>query len=1721
MIMKDIVSFGRHPERRAAGKHSDKSIGRPKKARRKIGLLEFLEPRLYLTAPPAAPIITGFSTDTGTSGDRITSDNTLNVAGTADPNLTVNVFFNTTLQGSTAAGSNGSWTFLAGQKPDGIYSITALAIDASGSSSSVSGAFAVRIDTTAPPAPNITGFSTDTGTIGDQITSDTTLNITGTSESNSVVTISFSGVVQTSTTTAANGTWSLNVSSKPEGPHTITASAQDVAGNVSAASAPFSVTIDTTAPTAPVISGYSIDSGVIGDRITNDNTPTIFGTAEANSSVTVFFNGVFQGSIATAADGSWAFIGAPLDGTYEVTATAQDAAGNTGALSAAYMLTIDTTPPAAPILTGFSTDSGIAGDRITNDTTLSISGTAEPGSTVTVYVNGANQGTAVAAANSAWSFALAPYSQGTYTLTALARDAANNVSAISGELVITIDTVAPATPTITGFSTDTGLAGDRITSDNTLRVTGTAEGMSVVTVFFNGTNQGTTAADANGNWSFDAASKPDGIYAITATAQDVAGNVSSASGPLTVTIDTSAPTAPTITGFSTDTGAIGDLITSDSTLNVTGTAEANSTVQVMFNGIAQGTTTAGANGQWSLDAASKPDGLYNITASAQDVAGNTSPASGALAVTIDTTAPAAPTITGFSTDTKVIGDRITSDNTLTVTGTAEPGSLVSVFFNGTNQGTTTTGANSSWSFDALAKPDGVYNITATSRDAAGNISPASGALVVTIDTVAPTAPTITGFLTDTGVLGDRITSDNTLTVTGTGEANAPVTVLFNGLSQGTTTISANGTWSLDAAAKPDGVYSITATSQDAAGNASSATGALVVTIDSTSPNAPVITAFTTDTGTVGDNLTSDNTLTVTGTAEAGAAVTVFFNGSNQGTTTASPAGTWSFDAAPKPDGTYSITATAQDVAGNVSPASTSLAVTIDTLAPSAPTITGFQTDTGIVGDRITSDNTLTVTGTADPITPVTVYFNGVSQGTTTSLGNGTWSLNAAQQPDGVYTITAKSQDAAGNSSPASGTLVVTIDTTAPLAPAITGYSTDTGILGDGLTNDNTLTVTGTAEAGAVVTVNFNGVSQGSTPAAANGTWSLQVSQKPDGVYTITASAQDVAGNSSSASNSLLVTIDTVAPAAPTITNFSPDSGAIGDGVTNDNTPTITGTGPVGNSITVSCNGTARGTTTVAADGSWSLDTAPLPDGLCTVTATAFDPAGNPSVPSNSIAITIDTTAPAAPTIVSFWTDSAIVGDNVTNDNTLIVNGIAEPNSTVVVFFNGAEQGTTTAGANGAWTLAAPEQSDGKYSITATAQDASGNTSPASNPLSVTIDTVAPLIPFSTVLSGQTQQGSSEPDATITIYINGQARTSTTASADGGWSIDAPQLLTAADTLTFDATDRAGNRSPQSAPQLIRRTSCGLTPIVDTDFNALSGKGTDNSLVLVRERAYEQSPDLTQYGASGRHSYVQSLMFHTRDDEQDTEATAATITFSPGVTILTTITSAKLLGGPKHDFRATYSDALFGIFSTQAKRNPAWNKYSGAPRGLEPQSNRFDVTNDGRNGQPAVIELEFPTRIGPDQGRVIVDYGDCWKSNASVTVAFHAPDEGPSYTPYQGLLVGTQDLGDAATIVVSVAVAAPTIEQLSEDNGSSLTDHVTSDITPLVSGRSVPGSSVKLSLDGTLIDTVLADGEGRWSYLFDSLTPGNYNLRVAAEIGGKQSAFSDPFQFTVTTMLSLV
>lgn len=310
-------------------------------------------------------------------------------------------------------------------------------------------------------------------------------------------------------------------------------------------------------------------------------------------------------------------------GAHSFTAQATDAAGNTSVSSTSFSLTVDTTPPALPVLTSILDDVGnaatpVANGGFTNDAQPTLSGTAEAGATVKIFDNGVQIGS-VTATGGAWSFTPSPaLSNGAHTLTFTATDAVGNASAPTAGYVINVDTLPPAAPVISSVIDDVGsvtgpVTGTNPTNDTRPTLSGTAEANATVRIYDGITLVGTVTADGSGNWTLPQTTTTltQGTHNFTATATDAAGNTSVASAVTTIIVDTTAPTAPTGT-FNAD-GSI-----------LTGSAEASSTVTIRLADGSTVTAIAGSNGTYSYTFINKQIEGQTLQITATDVAGNTS-----------------------------------------------------------------------------------------------------------------------------------------------------------------------------------------------------------------------------------------------------------------------------------------------------------------------------------------------------------------------------------------------------------------------------------------------------------------------------------------------------------------------------------------------------------------------------------------------------------------------------------------------------------------------------------------------------------------------------------------------------------------------------------------------------------------------------------------------------------------------------------------------------------------------------------------------------------------------------------------------------------------------------------------------------------------------------------------------------------------------------------------
>ena len=631
-------------------------------------------------------------------------------------------------------------------------------------------------------------------------------------------------------TSVDGDTYTVLVTPTAEGAFTLdvnAAVATDGAGNDNTAAPQASGNFDNSAPTVAI------------QNVPADTNAPFTATVQFSEAVTGFVigdisvtNATLSGFIAVDADTYTVLVTPTADGAFSVdvaASSASDAAGNGNSAATQAAGNFDGTAPTVAIQ-GVPTETNAAFTA-----TIQFSEAVSGFAVGDISAGNASLSGFTSVDGDTYTVLVTPSSEGAFTLdvgAAVATDTAGNANAASAQAAGTYDVTPPATPSLDAVSTDTGSnTADGITRDNTLLLSGSGEAGSTVEVFLDGTPIGTAVVLPLGDWTLDYSGTllADDTYALTVRAADSAGNQSPLSPAFTLRVDTQAPGAPLISAASDDTGASSsDGITGDNTLVLSGTAEADAEVEVFRDGASIGTATSDGAGNWTLDdtATSLADGSYILTATATDIAGNTSVVSAGFALVVDTSAPAAPLITGISDDTGVsASDGITSDNTLFLSGTGEPGTTLEIFRDGNSVETVTVDAGGNWQADGTDSPlsDGVYTITAQLTDVAGNTSGTSAPFALTVDTVAPTVPVLDQ--------NGQTLEDNTPTLTGTAEPGASVTVTLGSGEVLQAVADGAGQWSVTATVPvPEGALTVDMVARDTAGN-TSATGNAGVTVD--------------------------------------------------------------------------------------------------------------------------------------------------------------------------------------------------------------------------------------------------------------------------------------------------------------------------------------------------------------------------------------------------------------------------------------------------------------------------------------------------------------------------------------------------------------------------------------------------------------------------------------------------------------------------------------------------------------------------------------------------------------------------------------------------------------------------------------------------------------------------------------------------------------------------
>ncbi|WP_211477669.1 Ig-like domain-containing protein [Maridesulfovibrio ferrireducens] len=1103
-----------------------------------------------------------------------------------------------------------------------------------------------------------------------------------------------------------------------DGKYSVEVYAEDLAGNKSVVKT-IEITIDNEIATPTIQLNSDDNTNFKDDNCTSEDQPTLEGTADANTKLTLTIGGLAPILLTADEHGAWHYTPSSTldDGNYAVSITSEDKAGNTASRDLTPNLIIDTVNPPSPGVA--FTDSGLDSDNITNVADLTGSFDLDDVNQVLITLDGntSNQYEAVLNPNGTWKLNLSDHpvlnsnmTQGEHTYTVISKDLAGNESAPT-DITFTYDSIDP----IFSVNLEDGLSSgeyDNITNDTTATLTGSGDEGLYFKITANGEQH--KFFEPNGAWNFTFDSSTvhlnEGENFVTVEAEDGAGNVTTKT--INIYLDTGAPEKPFMEladGY--DSNIDGDNITNKDSLVLKGTTEPDSTVNLILNGITY-SVTADAAGNWVSqeipNSALNSDGTYTFKATATDSAGNVSEIS-ELPVVIDRTTVQPTVVLDSSSNSGDTSDNITNISNVLLTGTAEAKSVIEIYVtkpDGTtvklNTGNSVKADDSgNWEYQTsgLGTTNGTYNVVVKSTDEAGNPSVNSSMLEIELDKEINAPTMILDPADDTigsnGVAGDMYTSgggDSKLLLTGTTDSDTKTLEIFRGNeSLGFATIALNGTdWTfeVDATGFVDDTYTFTATATDKADN--SASKSLEITLDTTDPTKSTIDLDgSSDLGRSStDNITNAEILKLKGNiteTEDAVSVYIYEDGVYLGEAVIDGK-TWSFtypaDASKAGVGNHNFTAVVEDYAGNRSIVSDTLTVEVD-YDTTNPTIdlntasdsTGPASTGGTKTDNLTNEKFLTFDGTdAEPFSTVSIVYEGNIIGYTIADEHGNWTkaINTTDYDDGVHDFYARSEDIAGN---VSDDILqrVTIDRTAPTqAEAGLSDATDSGRFdNDDISKEQDVVLTGRlGEAAVEVRVFQDGILRNTADIKTdvNGSyWEYDYDSIAEGKYNFKIEVEDAAGNVTT-SEIFDVTIDRTNAgttiALDTSTNTSGNIGTNHDLLTSSNKLLITGVTEGSSEVYITLNGTQVGSTVIANSltGEWSIeiDATAYPDATYQFTAHTTDLAGNEQ--TNPFSVEVDRTPPAATQVdLDAASDLGILdNDNITSATSVTLKGTLSP-----------------------------------------------------------------------------------------------------------------------------------------------------------------------------------------------------------------------------------------------------------------------------------------------------------------------------------------------------------------------------------------------------------------------------------------------------------------------------
>ncbi|EAB5584298.1 Ig-like domain repeat protein [Salmonella enterica subsp. enterica] len=1251
--------------------------------------------------------------------------------GLAEAFSTIMIQWDGKVVGSANANANGEWSWTPPSVlAPGSYVVSIVAKDKAGNESSqVDFPVVIPVIDVTPPTIKLSEES-DSGALGDFTTNNKTPTLIGSTLPNTIVSIYVDGVKVGEATADTAGRYTFQLSEMKDGHYVVQVGIVNPRDNSELRSTAVDVTIDTeVAELVWNISGMH-EGGYI-----NTVTPEIGGTSEPNSKITIFVNGVEKAIAYTTGAGHWGVVLPALgnDGNYELTFKVEDVAGNIREFGPQNVI-LDTVISPLTVVLREADDSGKVGDWITNKSHVTIDGTAEAGSTLTIRnPQGVVIATLVVGNDGRWSAEL-DLREGSNAFVVVSEDKAGNSQ--QKDILIEHDTQIEISDISLSRDTNSGDKYDLITNNKSPVLVAMTDPGATVQVYINGVLQGTVEASSSGNISYTMpANSADGEYQVQFVATDTAGNrVESAI--TTVTIDSQ------IAVFDIDEDSL-PALSNNRALSVSGVGEAGSQVSIFVDGKLVNVVMVEADGSWRAPILLQDDGTFNIHFSITDVAGNTE-VSKNYSVDVDSSTDFPTLNLEDASNSGSLDDLITNHNKPVLVGTAEAGATIHIYVDEKIVANVLVLEDGTWSyqFDNALK-DGEYSIRVVAEDPAGNTAE-SPRLLVTIDTSTFIDNPVMMAGSDNGIFSnDSVTSQTRPAFSIFGEMNQSVQIFIDGVLVDTITVTDRNQVYRPASPLGDGSHSIYYVITDKAGNTATSK-TLNFTIDTLNTTPVAIDSIGGQTlaemtGSDGKIYITDTTrnLLFSGSAEPNSKIEIIINGLNVGEVWVNDKGHWQMPVNPLyfTEGQLDITVKSTDRAGNVNQEKYSIWVD-----------THIQVFTSELDDNKSSSktdwwsnsSTITMRGMGEIGATVSLIVAGVTLATAVVAANGQWELSTDQLPEGKYDITLSIEDNAGNRK--EEVHEIFIDRTPPNAPVVT-YSD--------IVND-LIIMQGTAEAKSQLIITDSNGNTYTLTVPDNGKWSMAIPYPSEGKFTITS--VDAIGNRSDD-----VPLD-IMKEVPVI-SLSPDSdsGTVGDNITRDKQPTFI----IGNLesdvvvVQVDINGTVYNAEKNA-DGVWFFTPGtPLADGSYTISVIASDAAGNQKN-SLPITVTIDSTLTVPEIALAAGEDNGVSdSDNVTNHTqpkfTLQHIDADVTGVTVNVTHNGVtDTYQATQGADG-WTFTPPAAwNDGTYTLSVTVVDRAGNSQQSAS-LAVTVDSTV-------TVTADSQHDDASDDATPTAVTPPESET---------------------------------------------------------------------------------------------------------------------------------------------------------------------------------------------------------------------------------------------------------------------------------------------------------------------------------------------------------------------------